>query len=167
MSYREHQQDSPRNVVCAVLTFSDSRTEQDDESGKLLCRKLEESGHRVLDYGVLKDDPEIIRQKIIELLDRDELQVIITNGSTGVSNRDVAVETVSPILEKKLDGFGELFRHLSYQEIGTASILSRAIAGLAGGKVIICLPGSPGAARLALDSIILPEIGHMVREAAR
>ncbi|MEE8414450.1 MAG: MogA/MoaB family molybdenum cofactor biosynthesis protein [Dehalococcoidales bacterium] len=167
MSYREHQQDSPRSVSCAVLTFSDSRTEQDDESGKLICQRLKENGHRVIDYTVLKDDSEAIRQKISELLALDELQVIITNGSTGVSHRDVAVETVSPFLEKKLDGFGELFRYLSYQEIGTASIMSRAIAGLAGGKVIICLPGSPGAVRLAIDSIILPEIGHMVREAAR
>ncbi|MFC1953479.1 molybdenum cofactor biosynthesis protein B [Chloroflexota bacterium] len=167
MSYQEHQQNSPRSVVCAVLTFSDSRTEQDDESGKLLCRKLSENRHKVLDYVVLKDDPEAIRQKIIELLGRDELQVIITNGSTGISSRDVAIETISPFLEKRLDGFGELFRSLSYQEIGTASIMSRAIAGLAGGKVIICLPGSPGASRLAIDSIILPEIGHMVREATR
>ncbi|MFC2020781.1 molybdenum cofactor biosynthesis protein B [Chloroflexota bacterium] len=167
MSYLEHKKGAPLSVTCAVLTFSDSRTEQDDESGKLLCQKLNEAGHRVLDYAVLKDDSEAIRQKISELLDRDELQVIITNGSTGVSHRDVAVETVSPILEKKLDGFGELFRSLSYQEIGTASIMSRAIAGMARGKVIICLPGSPGAARLAADSIILPEIGHMVREVAR
>jgi len=167
MSFREHQQDSPQCVNCAVLTFSDSRTEQDDESGKILCEKLSGSGHKVVDYTVLKDDSEAIGQKISELLGSDELQVIITNGSTGVSHRDVAVEAISPILEKKLDGFGELFRHLSYQEIGTASILSRAIAGIAQGKVIICLPGSPGAAGLAIDSIILPEIGHMVREAAR
>ena len=102
-----------------------------------------------------------------ELLEEDELQVIITNGGTGVSHRDVTVEAIYPLLEKKLDGFGELFRLLTYQEIGTGSIMSRAIAGVAKGKVIICLPGSPGAANLAMDKIILPEIGHMVREATR
>jgi len=159
--------DSPHTVSCAVLTFSDSRTEENDESGKLICQGLEENGHKVLDYAVLKDDSEAMRKKISELLSRDGLQVIITNGSTGVSHRDVAVETVSSFIEKKLDGFGELFRHLSYQEIGMASIMSRAIAGMAHGKVIICIPGSPGAARLAMESIILPEIGHMVREVSR
>ena len=102
-----------------------------------------------------------------EWLGQEGLQVIITSGGTGVSHRDVTIETVLPILEKKLDGFGELFRSLSYQEIGTASIMSRAIAGVAGGKVILCLPGSLGAANLAMDRIILPEIGHMVREATR
>ncbi|MBA7690305.1 Molybdenum cofactor biosynthesis protein B [subsurface metagenome] len=167
MSYLEHKKEAPKSVSCAVLTFSDSRTEQNDESGKLLCQKLNEDGHRVIDYAVLKDDSEAIGRKIGELLRQDELQVIITNGGTGVSHRDVAVETVSSILEKKLDGFGELFRSLSYQEIGSASIMSRAIAGVAGGKVIICLPGSLGAAKLAIEKIILPEIGHMVREVSR
>ena len=167
MSYLEHKKEAPKSVSCAVLTFSDSRTEQNDESGKLLCQKLNEDGHRVIDYAVLKDDSEAIGRKIGELLRQDELQVIITNGGTGVSHRDVAVETVSSILEKKLDGFGELFRSLSYQEIGSASIMSRAIAGVAGGNVIICLPGSLGAAKLAIEKIILPEIGHMVREVSR
>ncbi len=100
-------------------------------------------------------------------LPNKELQVIITSGGTGVSHRDITVETISPILEKKLDGFGELFRSLSYQEIGTTSIMSRAIAGVVGGKVILCLPGSPEAAKLAMDKVILPEIGHLVREATR
>ncbi len=167
MSHQEHRREAPRSVSCAVLTFSDTRTEQNDESGQLLRQKLSEAGHKVIDYAVLKDDAEAISSKIAELLRRDELQVIITNGSTGVSHRDVAVEAVSSILEKKLDGFGELFRYLSYQEIGSASIMSRAIAGVAGGKVIICLPGSLAAVRLAIDSIILPEIGHMVREVSR
>ncbi|MFC2011904.1 molybdenum cofactor biosynthesis protein B [Chloroflexota bacterium] len=167
MSHQEHKEASPKSVNCAVLTFSDSRTEQTDESGKLLCQKLSENGHRVLAYAVLKDDSEAIRRKLDELLGQDELQVIITNGGTGIGRRDVAVETVSAFLEKTLDGFGELFRSLSYQEIGTASIMSRAVAGVAKGKVIICLPGSSGAARLAIDKIVLPEIGHMVREVSK
>ncbi len=167
MSYQEHKQKSPQSVSCAVLTISDSRTEQDDESGRLIRQKLGENGHRVLFYYILKNEPDSIRQKIDELLRQEELQVIITSGGTGASHRDITVETISPILEKNLDGFGELFRFLSYQEIGTASIMSRAIAGVVRGKVILCLPGSPGAAKLAMDKIILPEIGHLVREATR
>ncbi|MFC2056909.1 molybdenum cofactor biosynthesis protein B [Chloroflexota bacterium] len=167
MSYREHKRESPHSVNCAVLTISDSRTEQDDESGKLLMQELSQSGHRVIAYALLKNDSEAIKQKISELLGQEELQVIITSGGTGLGHRDITVETLSSILEKKLSGFGELFRTLSYQEIGTASIMSRAIAGVAGRKVIICLPGSVGAVGLAVTKIILPEIGHMVREATR
>jgi len=118
-------------------------------------------------YSILKNEADSIKKKIHELLGQQELQVIITSGGTGVSHRDITVETIAPILEKKLGGFGQLFRFLSYQEIGTAAIMSRAFAGVAEGKVILCLPGSPGAANLAMDKIILPEIGHMVREATR
>lgn len=167
MGYKEHKQKAPQSVSCAVLTISDSRTEQDDESGKLIKQRLSDSGHRVMSYSILKNEADSIKKKIYELLRQEELQVIITSGGTGVSHRDITVETISPILEKKLDGFGELFRSLSYQEIGTTSIMSRAIAGVAGGKVILCLPGSPEAAKLAMDKVILPEIGHLVREATR
>ncbi len=130
-------------------------------------QKLDENGHRLLFYSMLKNDADAIRKKIHELLGQEELQVIITTGGTGVSHRDVTVETISPILEKKLDGFGELFRFLTYQEISTVSIMSRAIAGVVEGKVILCLPGSLGAVNLAMDKIILPEIAHLVREATR
>jgi len=167
VSYQEHKQKAPRSVSCAVLTISDSRTELDDESGKLIRQKLSQSGHRVMFYSILKNEADSIKKKIHELLKQQELQVIITSGGTGVSHRDITVETIAPILEKKLDGFGQLFRFLSYQEIGTAAIMSRAFAGVAQRKVILCLPGSPGAANLAMDKIILPEIGHMVREATR
>lgn len=167
MSYLEHQEKAPRSLSCAVLTISDSRTEEDDESGQLIKQRLSDNGHRVMAYAILKDEPDAIEKKIDELLGQAELQVIIINGGTGISHRDITIETVSPMLEKTLDGFGELFRFLSYQEIGTASMMSRAIAGVVGGKVILCLPGSPGAVNLAMDKIILPEIGHMVREATR
>ncbi len=167
MGYQEHKQKSPRSVSCAVLIISDSRTERDDESGGLLRQKLSQNGHRVISYCILKNEADSIKEKIYELLRQEELQVIITSGGTGASHRDITVETISPILEKKLDGFGELFRFLSYQEIGSASIMSRAIAGVVGGKVILCLPGSPEAANLAMDKLILPEIGHLVREATR
>jgi molybdenum cofactor biosynthesis protein B len=167
MGYHEHKESALRSVNCAVLTISDSRTEQDDESGGLIKRRLGENGHQVVYYGVLKNDATAIKNKIRELLEQAELQVIIASGGTGVSHRDITVDTVGPVLEKRLDGFGELFRYLTYQEIGTGSIMSRAMAGVARGKVIICLPGSLGAVTLAMDRIILPEIGHLVREATR
>ena len=167
MGYQEHKQKAPKSVSCAGITISDTKTERDDESGRLIRQKLSQNGHRVVSYCILKDEADAIEKKILELLRDEEIQVIITSGGTGASHRDITVETISPILEKKLDGFGELFRFLTYQEIGTASIMSRAIGGVARGRVILCLPGSPGAAKLAMDRIILPEIGHMVREATR
>lgn len=167
MSHLEHKEVSPQSVTCAVLVISDSRTEKTDKSGALLREKLSQGGHGIADYAILKNDSNAVREKIQELLARDEIQVIITSGGTGVSQRDVTVETVTQLLDKTLDGFGELFRTLSYMEIGTASMMSRAIAGVSGGKVILCIPGSLGAARLAVEKIFLPEIGHMVREATR
>ena len=167
MSHLEHKELSPKAITCAVLIISDSRTEKTDESGRYLLDKLESNGHTVVDYALLKNDTESIKKKLEEYLEQEELQVIISSGGTGVSMRDVTVETVTPMLGKMLDGFGELFRTLSYMEIGTASIMSRAIAGVIGGKVIICVPGSLAAVKLAVEKIILPEIGHMVREATR
>jgi molybdopterin adenylyltransferase len=167
MGYHEHKHHDVKNVACAVITTSDSRTEKDDESGKFIKQRLTDNGHNVTDYTILKNDTRAIREKIEKLLKRDDVQVIITGGGTGLSKRDVTVNTIAPMLEKQLDGFGELFRQLTYQEIGTGSIMSRAIAGVANGKVIICIPGSLGAATLAMDKIILPEIGHLVREATR
>jgi len=167
MGYHEHKELALRSVSCAVLTISDSRTEQDDESGGLIKKRLDENGHQVVSYSILKNDAAAIKNKIHELLEQAELQVIIASGGTGISQRDITVDTIESVLEKRLDGFGELFRYLTYQEIGTGSIMSRATAGVARGKVIICLPGSPGAATLAMDRIILPEIGHLVREATR
>ncbi len=167
MSHIEHKELSPQVVSCAVLIISDSRTEATDESGKLLMEKLKSNGHNVVDYAILKNDTVAIKGKLEELLTQEESQVIITSGGTGVSHRDVTIETVTPMLDKTLDGFGELFRTLSYMEIGTASIMSRAAAGVKEGKIIICIPGSLGAVKLAIDKIILPEIGHMVREATR
>ena len=167
MGYHEHKHHSVQNVSCAVLTTSDSRTDQDDESGKLIQQRLADNGHKVTYYTILKNEVEIIKQNVEELLRRDDVQVIITGGGTGLSKRDVTVNTIAPMLEKQLDGFGELFRQLTFQEIGTGSIMSRALAGVANSKVIICIPGSLGAATLAMDKIILPEIGHLVREATR
>ena len=167
MGYQEHKQEAPKNVNCAVLVISNTRTEQNDESGKLIMQALEENGHRVVTYSILKNDAASIQKKLDELLQKESLEVIITSGGTGISHLDVTVETITPALEKKLDGFGELFRFLTHQEIGSGSIMSRAIGGVAKGKVILCLPGSVGAVSLAMEKIILPEIGHLVREATR
>lgn len=167
MTYQEHKHQAPKSVSCSVIVVSDSRTEQNDESGKHIMQVLRKNGHGILSYSLLKNDADSIRKRINGLLDEEKLQVIIISGGTGISHRDVTVETISPFFEKKIDGFGELFRFLTYQQIHTGSIMSRAMAGVTGGKVIICLPGSLGAVSLAMEKIILPEIGHMVREAQR
>ncbi len=167
MTYQEHKHQSPKNINCSIIVVSDSRTEQNDESGKHIIQALKKHGHGVLSYALLKNDTAAIQKRVNELLDDQKLQVIIASGGTGISRRDVTVETISPIFEKRIDGFGELFRFLTYQQIHTGSIMSRATAGVIRGKVIICLPGSLGAVSLAMDKIILPEIGHMVREAQR
>jgi molybdenum cofactor biosynthesis protein B len=167
MGYHEHKTHENKTVGCTVLVTSDSRTEETDESGKLIKQRLLDKGHKVVYYTILKNDAAVLKNKIIELIKQEEVQVIITSGGTGLSHKDVTVDTVQSMLEKQLDGFGELFRQLTYQELGTASIMSRATAGIINGKVIICFPGSLGAATLAMDKIILPEIGHLVREATR
>jgi molybdenum cofactor biosynthesis protein B len=167
MGYHEHKRLEVKNINCAVLIISDSRTEENDESGNLIKQRLVDKGHHVAFYTILKNDAQTIKNNITALLKQDKVQVIITSGGTGLSKRDVTVDTIQPMLEKKLDGFGELFRNLTYQELGTGSIMSRAIAGVANAKVIICIPGSLGAATLAMDKIILPELGHLVREATR
>ncbi len=167
MGYQEHKHQAPKSVTCAVLIISGTRTEQSDESGKLIMQALKREGHQVISYSILKNDADSILKKLNGLLEEESLQVIITSGGTGASHLDITIETISPILEKKLDGFGELFRFLTYQEIGTGSIMSRAMAGVVKGRVIICLPGSVKAVSLAVERIILPEIGHLVREATR
>ena len=167
MGYQEHKHLSPKSVNCAIIIISDTRTEKNDESGKLIMQALKIGGHKLLSYCILKNDAGSIRKKLNELLVEKNLQVIIASGGTGISHMDITIEAISTILEKRIDGFGELFRFLTYQEIGTASIMSRAMAGVAMGKIIICLPGSAGAVDLAMKKIILPEIGHIVREATR
>jgi len=167
MGYHEHKHHSIKNVRCAVLIISDSRTEKDDESGAYLKRRIADEGHVVSDYAIIKNEVAAINEKLKELVSQTDVQVIVTSGGTGLSHRDVTVDTVEGMLEKRLDGFGELFRMLTFQEIGAGSILSRATAGVVSGKVIICIPGSLGAVTLAIDKIILPEIGHLVREATR
>jgi molybdenum cofactor biosynthesis protein B len=167
MGHVDHKAEAPKSVTCAVITISDSRTEDTDESGRYLTAALKENGHSVIRYRLLKNDTAAIENTISEFVVDSALQVIVTSGGTGLSRRDITVETITPLLDKQMPGFGELFRLLTWESIGTPSIMSRALGGVINGKVILCLPGSLNAVKLAIEKIILPEIGHLAREAGR
>jgi molybdenum cofactor biosynthesis protein B len=167
VSHIEHQADLPAKIIIAVLTVSDSRTESNDKSGRLIIRSLRSRGHYIENYRIVKNDPNEIKSVIDTWISSNMIQAIIISGGTGISHKDITVETLDPLLEKKLQGFGELFRFLSYEEIGTSAIMSRALAGTLDGRVVISIPGSVEAVKLAMEKIIIPEIGHMVREASR
>lgn len=154
--------ESIKSVKCAVLTISNTRTEETDTSGKLICDLLEAKGHCVIRYQIVPDDIWQVRKVIVSWLTDEEVDAVITTGSTGISPQDIAVEAIKPFLDKNLEGFGELFRSLSYSEIGSAALMSRAFAGVANGKVVFCLPGSPNACQLALQKLILPELRHLL-----
>ena len=148
----------------AVLTVSDSRTATDDRSGDLLAKELDAAGHLVTQRDILPDEPEQVRVWLAETAARDDVDLILLNGGTGISRRDRTFEAVSSLLERTLPGFGELFRLLSFEEIGAAAMASRAVAGTMGDKLVFCTPGSPAAVKLALTRLILPEAGHLVGE---
>lgn len=150
-----------------IVTVSDTRTLETDSSGRLISALLEERGHRVSGRTLLKDEPGDVRQAVTALVDDSSVDVVITTGGTGITARDSTFEAIDGLLQKRLAGFGELFRMLSYHEIGAAAMLSRATAGLAGRTVILVLPGSEPAVRLAMEKLVLPELGHLVREARR
>jgi molybdenum cofactor biosynthesis protein B len=160
MAVNEHHRHGARtHLKLGVITASDTRDAASDESGRIIRELLEGAGHRVAHYEVLPDSPEQIAGAVRQGL-RD-LDGVIVNGGTGIAARDSTIEALRPLLDKELEGFGELFRALSYQEIGSAAFLSRAMAGISGGKIIVALPGSPNACRLAMEKLLLPELGHM------
>ena len=167
MGHEEHRAASPARVGVYVLTVSDTRTPSTDTGGAAVAALLEAAGHVVVARDIVRDEPADVRAKIFEQLDNPATQAIITTGGTGISSRDATFEAIAALLEKRLDGFGELFRMLSYQEIGPAAMLSRACAGMARRKIVIALPGSEQAVRLAMTKLVLPELGHLVREATR
>ena len=167
MSVAEHRALSPSSVSCFVLTVSDTRTLGNDTSGQAIAALLEAAGHTVTGRKAVRDEPLDVAQTIREEMGKGEARVIITTGGTGISTRDSTYEAVTAMFDKQLVGFGELFRMLSYQEIGSAAMLSRATAGVSAGCAIFMLPGSPAAVRLAMEKLILPELGHMVRELTR
>lgn len=167
MSVAEHHARAPRSVRCFVLTVSDSRTSETDEAGHLLQAALVDAGHKVVGYELRRDEPEEIASLVSRIVRDRAADAILVNGGTGIARRDSTYEAIATLLDKRLDGFGELFRMLSYQEIGPAAMLSRALAGVKGGVAIFALPGSPAAVRLAVDRLLLPELGHIVGELQR
>ena len=160
--------DALKAIRCALVTVSDSRTLETDESGALMRRLLEDAGHVVANYALLKNDEPAVREHVRGLLTIPEVDAVFLTGGPGLGSRDRTVEAVRPLLEKELPGFGELFRMVSFNEqIGAAAILSRAVAGGAGGKLIGSMPGSKAAVELALTRILLPELRHALRELRR
>lgn len=168
-STEEHREEALKRppVRVAVLTVSDTRTPETDKSGALIRERLEAAGHRIAKYAVLKDEPDQIREWIRTVADSGEVDAILTNGGTGIAPRDGTYEAVSGLLDRTLPGFGELFRMLSWEEVGAASMLSRAGAGLRGRTIIFSMPGSSNAVGLAMDKLIVPELAHLVYEARK
>ena len=164
---KEHKAQAPRSVPCFIVTVSDTRTEATDTSGRAIADLLVAAGHRVAGHTIVKDDAELVRDAIVRQLANPDVQAVITTGGTGITSRDSTYEAVSAMLQKRLDGFGELFRMLSFEQIGSAAIMSRACAGLASGRIIIALPGSEAAVRLAMDRLVIPELAHMVQQAQK
>ena len=149
------------------MTVSDTRTAETDRGGGAIVELLARAGHDVAAKTIVPDDPDRVRDAVQAGIGAAGVDVVITTGGTGITCRDGTYEVVSALLEKRIDGFGELFRALSFQEIGPAAMLSRACAGLAAGTIVISVPGSEHAVRLAMTKLIIPELGHMVREARR
>lgn len=164
---REHKAGAPKRVACLVLTISDSKTAETDTSGRLIRELLTEAGHEVVGSAIVKDEPAQIQDVIRRGCEDARVQALIVTGGTGITSRDSTFEAVEGMLDKRLAGFGELFRMLSWQEVGPAAMLSRAQAGVRQGRIVFSLPGSPNACRLALERLILPELGHLVREVSR
>lgn len=166
-SVAEHRAQSPQAVCCAVVTISDTRTLETDSGGQGVVDRLAAAGHAVAVREIVPDEPDRIRGLLVELAARPEIDAVLMTGGTGIAGRDRTFETVSALLTKPLPGYGELFRMLSYAEIGAAAMLSRALGGLIERTVVLTMPGSPAAVRLAMEKLILPELPHLVREARR
>ena len=167
VSERDHKADAPSIVRCFVLTVSDTRSAANDTGGDAIVDLLESAGHIIAGRTIVKDDPESVRGTVARQLANPDVQVIITTGGTGITSRDSTFEAISGMLQKRLDGFGELFRMLSYQQIGAAAMMSRACAGLVAGRIVVSLPGSEAAVRLAMEKLVIPEIGHLVQQASK
>ena len=165
MADQSHMDRSLKTVGCFVITVSDTRDASTDRSGAAIKGMLEEDGHTVAGYEIVKDEPDEIRALLGRALVADGVDVVLLNGGTGMAPRDGTYEVVSGVLDKRIDGFGELFRFLSYQDIGAAAMLSRAVAGAVGSRIVVSLPGSRGAVELAMKSLLLPQLGHMVAQA--
>ena len=169
---KKHKEKAPKQLNFAVITISTSRYRASqtgkpvtDESRDLILNLLKNNGHTLVVQRLITDDKTMIQKTMREMLDSSQVEAIISTGGTGITPADVTIEAVRPIIEKELPGFGELFRHLTFQEIGSAALMSRAVAGVAKGKAVFCLPGSPHAVKLCLERLILPETAHIVLHA--
>lgn len=165
--HHEHRHHAPTRLGFALLTISDSRKPSGDRSGDVLERLAKEAGHEVIQRTLVRDEPEEIAAAARRLLAASGVDVLVTTGGTGVAPRDVTLETLRPLLEKELPGFGELFRSLSFEEVGSAAMASRATAGSVGRALVFVLPGSPGACQLAMERLVLPEAAHLVGQLRR
>lgn len=160
----EHRAAAPRVARCFVLTVSDTRTPDTDSSGRAIRELLGAAGHEIAGYQIVGDEPAAVAAVVRAQINDEGTQAVITTGGTGVSSRDGTFEAIDTLFEKRLDGFGELFRMLSYQEIGAAAMLTRATAGTVQRKVVFVLPGSEHAVRLALTKLVIPELGHVLQQ---
>ncbi len=162
----QHRKADRCSVRCAVITVSDTRGESDDGSGTLIRERLEGAGHVVAYYAIVADEPDLVAAEVRRLAAGEDVEAVILNGGTGVAPRDNTYEALCSLLDKRIDGFGELFRMLSWEEVGAMAMISRAVAGLAGSTVVFSLPGSTAACRLGMERLILPSLGHLVGLAA-
>lgn len=167
MSHVEHKAYAPASVACYVLTVSDTRTPETDSGGRAIRELLEGAGHAVVGHAIVRDDPAQVTATVEQQLAEGQARIIVTTGGTGITSRDGTFEAIDGLLEKRLEGFGELFRMLSFEQIGSAAMMSRATAGTAGRTAIFVLPGAPDAVRLAMTRLILPELGHVVQQLNR
>jgi molybdenum cofactor biosynthesis protein B len=163
-SARGHREAAPETVRVAVLTISDTRTPETDTGGDVVEETMRGAGHEVVARGIVRDEATSIQTQLVDLLARSDVDAVVTTGGTGISGRDTTYEVVERMIEKRLDGFGEIFRMLSYEEIGAAAVLSRAVAGAVGTKLVASLPGSRNAVRLGMEKLLVPEIAHIVFE---
>lgn len=167
MSVQAHRGSAPTEVPTAVITVSDTRTLSTDSGGALVSSLLRIGGHRTTRRQVVPDSSAQIRAVVLDSFEEEATRAVITTGGTGIAPRDVTPESIAPLFDREVPGFGELFRMLSYSEVGSASMLSRAVAGIRRGRVIIALPGSTGAIRLAMERLVLPELAHLAGEALK
>jgi molybdenum cofactor biosynthesis protein B len=163
----EHKATAPRSIGCWVLTVSDTKTPDTDTSGQLIRKLLTDSGHQVVGSSIVRDEPKDVQRVIREACANDAVRAVLVTGGTGVTSRDSTYEAIEAMLDKRLPGFGELFRMLSYQEIGSAAMMSRAQLGVHARRIVVSMPGSPNACRLALEKLVIPELSHLIREVSR
>jgi molybdenum cofactor biosynthesis protein B len=163
----EHKATAPRSIGCWVLTVSDTKTPDTDTSGQLIRKLVTDAGHQVVGSSIVRDEPKDVQRVIREACANDAVRAVLVTGGTGITARDSTYEAIEAMLDKRLPGFGELFRMLSYQEIGSAAMMSRAQLGVHAHRIVVSMPGSPNACRLALEKLVIPELSHLIREVSR